>query len=125
MRKVVIVNAGGWGDLSAEKGSYDNIARSFQDLLSRAKDKDWYTQQEKPAAEVRIVTNNEEALSWLDGRGTVIYLTRGMLREAHKVAEQYPQIRVVLLTGELPEGEVIITGKHWVDSEVLLKMALK
>lgn len=124
VRRVAIVNAGGWGELSAKKGSYDSIAESFLELLSMATEKDW-SGRERLAAEARVMTSSKEALEWLDGRGTVIYLTRGMLHEARKAATEYPKLRIVLLTGDLPEGEVIIAGKQWVGGEVLLKMALE
>ena len=39
MKQVVIVNAGGWGSLSAEKGDYDEFVGYLQRILDAAEEK--------------------------------------------------------------------------------------
>ncbi|MBI4132395.1 MAG: hypothetical protein HY474_02060 [Candidatus Sungbacteria bacterium] len=121
MRKVAIVNTGGYGDHSAEKGSYDSLVETLERTLKQARRSD-----QQPAADVSVTRSTEEALQWVGGYGTVVYVTRGMGRDAKKVAEEHPGVRVVIFTGAVPEREVFWFSKWWVsDTEQLEAVVLK
>ncbi len=110
MTKVAIVNAWGLSLLNASEENYDILARSIQDLLEREKDS-----RDESAAEVRVVATTADALKWVEGRGTIVYVTRGKSREAKRTAEGNPKLKVLVLTGLLPEGEVIFVPKRLLD----------
>ena len=124
MRRVAIVNAGGYRDHSAEKGSYDSIVENLKWKLEQARIKERDSDEGRPAAEVRIVKSSEEALPWLHDEGTIIFVNRGLLGEAQRIAKWHPRLRGILMTGLLPEGEVILASKEWVTLELIEKMAL-
>ena len=109
--KVAIVKAGEWGILSQAEGDYDYLVERLTDTVDQA------TTGSGPdaskAAESRVVGSTKEALSWLGRRGVIVFVSRGMCREAQQVASEYPGIRVVLFTGLVPEGEVIFISKGW------------
>lgn len=107
MQKVAIVNAGEWGGLRQDHGAYHGLVETLKESLKEAKRSDGQF-----AAQVRVVPSTQDALFWVGtSGGCIIYITRGMIREAKKVAAEYSDIRVVLLTGTLPEGEVVLVRK--------------
>ncbi len=110
MTKVAIVNAGGFGAHHADRGSYDSMVESIQLHLERAKDS-----QDRPSAEVAVVATTTDALKWIWGRGVIVYVTKGMIREARKVAAENPEVKVILLTGSLPVGEIVFVSKALLD----------
>lgn len=121
---VAIVNAGGWGDLSAEKGSYDEFAGLVQGILERAERRGFDGAVYK-AAEPHVVRNIQEALVKLGGHGVLVFLTRGMLGEARRIKQQYTEIRVIVFTGLIPADDVIVVSKGWVlTSEQLERVIL-
>lgn len=121
MKTVVIVNAGGWGALSAEKGSYDHFVELLREIVDAAT-VGVHGRDEK-AAEVHVVRSVGEALEQLDGRAVqaLVFVTRGMLDEARRIKHQRPKIRVVVLTGNIPDDDVIVVNKLWVLSNAQLK----
>ena len=110
--KVAIVKAGEWGDLRQGKGDYDSVIERLEVALREAK----RAIDSQPAAAVQVVQSTQEALSWVMGSGTIVYISRGMIREAEKVAAEHLSVRVVLLTGLLPEGRVVFVNKTWISS---------
>lgn len=117
--RVAIVNAGGRGDHDAIIGSYDDMIDMFVRALTRLPLRDGL-----PAARVRVAKSTEDAILWVEGCGTIIYVTSGMNREAKEVAAKHRHIRVILITGEIPEGEVVYLDKHWIDPEQIVRVAL-
>ena len=111
MKQVVIVNAGGWGSLSAEKGDYDEFVGYLQRILDAAEEK--VRERLEKAAEVHVVRSVKEALDILDGHGVLVFMTRGMLGEARRIKARYEKMVVVVLTGLIPSDEVIILSKGW------------
>lgn len=49
---------------------------------------------------------------------TLVFVTRGMLREAEQIKLKHPHLRVVLFTGAFPEDHVIILQKDFAPSFV-------
>ena len=103
MQKVAIVKAGEWRGLRQGHGDYDGLVKMLGELLKKAKC------DSKPAAQVRVVQDTEEAL--IGGTDVIVYIAYGMLHEAKKVAAEHHDIRVVLVTDLLPKGEVVFVKK--------------
>ena len=115
VKKVLIVNAGGFGSLSAEKGDYDEYIESIKRRLEVAERENGHTGKKEKRAEVQVTENPEEAEE-RTSRGEVdvlIFVTRGLLVKAEKIAAAYPRTEVFLLTGLHPEGTVHILEKSW------------
>ena len=99
MSKAVLVNAGGWGTLSAENHDYDDfvgiLERRFQDK----------------GVEVAVAKSQEEVEGEVPSAEYVVYLTRGMVNEAVSIKARFPATQVFLLTGLIPE-ECQPTGRE-------------
>jgi hypothetical protein len=121
MKKVVIVNAGGRGKLSAAEGSYDTIAMGL---------KRWFEEAESPIkpgtkiVEAVVVSSMEEAMEKF-GTEVLVFLTAGMLEEARKFKRSHKDIKVIVLTGLIPEDEVIIVDKNWLPDKNLIFWLLR
>jgi|SRR3989344_23031 len=115
--KVAIIKSKGWGWTKPEE--YDSLAEELRDALAREK----YTDGGE-RAEPRIFSMASEALAWLDGYGSMIFLSRGDIDVAKEVASKHPDVRVVLYTGLLPKGEVIYIGKAWGSNRLLVNATL-
>ena len=111
-KRVAIVDEGEWGDVRRARGDYADLNKRLKMALEAAETSSLSGHKEK-AAEVKIVQSVKEAGEWLQGYGAIIFTTRGMLGEAKKFAEQFSKIRVILLTGLIPEGEVVLFNKAW------------
>ncbi|MDP3762900.1 MAG: hypothetical protein Q8Q97_02405 [bacterium] len=117
--RVAIVNEGEWGAVKREEGDYDEFAGTLEKCLTEAT---WSDGNKK--AEVKVVKNSEEALSWLQNAGAMIFVTRGMLWKAKEIAQKHRHIRVVLFTGLIPEGEVIFAEKAYLNREQIKAIVL-
>ena len=107
-KRVAIVKAGEWGDMKQDEGHYDRTVELLEDFLR----KEMWASENQPKFAVAVVPNTSDAFSWLGGSaGAIVYISRGMLDEAHKIASEHPRVRVVLYTGAIPEGEVVILSK--------------
>lgn len=126
-KRVAIVDKGEWGVVKRARGDYADLNERLKKALEAAETSDLRGHKEK-AAEVRIVHDVKEASEWLQeygGYGVIIFTTRGTLGEAKRFAEQFPKIRVILLTGLLPEGEVVLFNKAWLrDREQIVELVL-
>ena len=106
-RRVVIVDDGQWGSVKREKGEYDAVVEYLSRTLKAV-----VNQEGERQAEVEVVKTTEGGLLWLGGTGGImIFVTRGMLEKARRVAKEYRHIRVILFTGDIPEGEIIFLNK--------------
>ncbi len=105
----MIVNAGGWGDLSAERGSYDSYVEHLSRICANV-DRDGVFCK---LAHVHVVQSVGEALEKLSGRAVqvLVLVTRGMLGEARRIKLQHPKIRMVVFTSDVPDDEVLIADK--------------
>jgi hypothetical protein len=113
MKKVVIVNAGGRGDLSAEKGSYQSIV----DYLGREVNK--LTLMGKPnekIAEVQVVNSVQEARNLIRQTDVMFFMTAGLLPEARNMKQENKRAKVIVMTGLLPEDDVVMFDKAWFSS---------
>ncbi len=126
MQTVVIVNAGGWGGLSAEKGSYDAFVETLREIVDRAERRSSSFSGETTyrVAEAHVTRSVEEVLKKLDGHGVLVFVTRGMLGEARRIKREYPNIRVVVLTGDIPDDDVIVVSKRWILSNEQLERVI-
>jgi|GEM_PF-2892992 len=110
-KRVAIVAEGTWGAMQ-EKG-YDNWTQSMVTMLEGARRKG----REEPRAIVEVVpsvTALRERIGHYPGHpDIVIFRTRGIVREAHAIKRDYPDVKVVVFSGLLPEDEVIFVDKSW------------
>jgi len=120
-RKIVIINAGSWGML--EREDYDSHLKALVPMLELACEPSEHEKEDLPdgVAYVTVISSVEDAEA-LASRGLadiVIFISRGMLDEARAFRKAHSSSRVVLLTGLIPEEEVVILDKRWlVDSEM-------
>lgn len=109
MQTVVIVNAGAWRDLSAEHGSYDAFVEHLRRTCANVeREPDGVVRE---LVQVHVARSVEEALAKLDDKGVLVFVTRGMLGEARRIKHQHPKIRVVVLTSDVLDDEVLIVDK--------------
>lgn len=103
--KVWLVNEGGWGDLSAEKGDYDVIVMSIKEALEDPN-------LRKETAVVEVVYILDHVLPQVvaaEDEAVLVFMTRGMLRRAQTIVREHPNLRVVVLTGA-PDQTGMIEG---------------
>ncbi len=117
MRKVVIINAGERMSLSAEKGSYDSMVGSLKNIIDRIKQ----TSDEKIEVEVLdSIDSGELGHTELDTDVLIlIFVTAGMLRKAREIKARFPRIRVIVLTGLIPDDEVTLISKRCISSDLV------
>jgi hypothetical protein len=120
-KKVIFVNAGGYGDVSASKGDYDKIIASFSEELEGMTQLATVGEGREKVATTITVKNTDEAIALIKGGGdhSLVFLSRSMIPKAREVKRSYPKIRVVVFTGLIPDDEVIIVSKGWVGSSDL------
>jgi len=112
LHRVIIVKEGHWGDLRQEKGDYDDTVDLLREVLNEAeriKDGTYY--EKEKAAEVLVVSSLAEGLKKVthpESGCTLVFVTRGMLREAERVKGEHPYLRVVLFTGLFPREDHVI-----------------
>lgn len=116
-KKVIIVNEGGFGDLSAEKGDYNKMIELITAALEEEQKSLSGAGKEKPV-EVTVVKTSNEAEEKMAGNDVdiVVFVTRGMLAKARGIKATYPRVKVVVLTGLLPEDEVVLINKIWLNN---------
>ena len=116
--RVVIVNAGGRMQLSAEAGDYDQTVDFLVRTLTGLKS---VTPPERNRAEAKVVTSVEDAdMELQHGRVDVlIFMTLGLRHEAERIKTQYPKVKVIVLTGLLPDDEVVLVDKSWLNVDLV------
>ncbi len=127
-KKVIFVNTGGWGDLSASKGDYDSIIALFSRELEKMTQPASVGSGREKVATAITVKSTDEAIQMMQKQDidSLIFLSRGMISKAREVKKSHPRIRVVVFTGLIPDDEVIIADKGWISSdfETLLKQII-
>jgi DNA-binding NarL/FixJ family response regulator len=116
-QRVLIVNEGGWGGV--EKETYNSIVHSIKQLLEKATKKDYHSGKEKKRAKfVTVVGSIEEAMEKvrMGDVDVLIFNSSSMIFEARKIKKEYRQLKVIVLTGLLPDDELILLNKAWIFS---------
>lgn len=93
-KKVIIVREGHWG--LTREGDYGTIIEMIKRFI------------EAQGAEVKMAETFDLALRQIEREkvDVVVFITRGMIRRARKLKDQYPKLRVVIFSSALPqEGE--------------------
>lgn len=107
--RVFLVKEGCWGEMKPE--DYQVQIEMYRQILEEAKDT-----QESKAAEVTVIDTIEEAEKRLKMEAdVVVFISRGVEREAERIARENPNVRVIVFTGLIPKGKVI-----WVDKAMTM-----
>lgn len=114
-KQIVIINAGNRLALDAAKGSYDNYVESLKKVL----DLTFKSDENNRFAPVKVVKSIEEAKP-LNDVDALIFVTLGMRYQAEEIQKKFPHLKIIVMTGLLPKGEVIIMHKNWLTPETLL-----
>jgi hypothetical protein len=110
--KVAIVKQGEWGGLHQSAGDYDLLTEELERRLRDEPDRTHPDRPDERHFDVKVTRNTQDALAWISGSGdAIIYISRSMIAEAKRVANEYPRLRVIVWTGLLPESEVIFVYK--------------
>lgn len=124
MKKVVIVNAGERGWLSAEAGSYTGLCLTLQEMFNRVLKSPKAGKSEQPEfGDVDIVEDPAIADSMMTG-DILVFVTLGMRAKAKEIKNRNPRLTVVVLTGSLPQDEVVLLHKHMISQELISSLAL-
>lgn len=127
-KRVVIVNAGGFGRLDASNGDYDGFIGLLSRFLDTLTQNAPVTGKEEKAVIVEVVTSVEEAEGRVN-QGQVdclIFITRGLLAEAKRIKMKHPHqgLKVIVFTSLMPENDLILLDKSWLSSEALKAVIL-
>lgn len=121
MKRVLIVLEGQWGIATEE--DYKRIARSMKESIERREVvKDG---KKERLATVIIVGTLGEAEKILQDMpinyriDVLFFLSRSAISQARAIKKKYPLLLVVVLTGLVPEDEIVIVNKNWAMPEFL------
>ena len=116
-KKVIIVNEGTWGGVKEK--TYDMFVSSIKRALENAVKKDLHSGKEKKKARSVIVVNStKEAMEKVEVNDVdiLIFNSRSMIPEARKIKKEYRRLKVLVLTGLIPDNEVVFVDKGWISS---------
>lgn len=127
MKKVLFVSEGQWG--TAEPQEYRDLIDIYVCCLSAAKREFSSCSGKKGDKEavVQVMATSAEAEEKIreERINVVIFISRSMGDVAKKLAEIFPSTKIIVLTGLIPEGEVIWVNKAWIsDPQFLTKIVL-
>lgn len=112
---VVICTDAHWGTVTKE--DYEESAESLRQLIEGLE-----VEQNDKAEKLAIVdiVDTQAAVKKIlresplnEAVDILIFLSRGAISEARAIKRQYKHLRVVVLTGLIPEDEVVILSKSW------------
>jgi len=113
-KKVLIARCGGWGNLNAKNGDFDNQIDLLTDQLKKyCNDSSLDLQID---LEIQVVSKQEEIIHELAQQKqvhSIIFLTSGMIDFSKVLKKEFPSLNVVLFTADFPEDEIKIIGKNW------------
>jgi len=114
------------GSWSAMKpGDYRDLIEIYQRTIDEAKEPKLPPGKgEEKAATVEVVETVAEVERRIRERGdihAVVFVSRGMKREAEKFATTYPSVRTIVFTGLVPEGKVIWIDKNWATNSKVIQ----
>ncbi|KKT25252.1 MAG: hypothetical protein UW11_C0031G0005 [Parcubacteria group bacterium GW2011_GWA2_43_9b] len=108
--RLAFVSEGGYGMVT--QAEYDDIAESMVSSYQRLKKADT---EEKIFTSVEVISSVEEAERKVR-RGEInilVFLTRGQVQNARRIKTAYPYVKVAILTGLIPDDEIIWVSKAW------------
>lgn len=119
-KRVLIVKEGQWGIVSPE--SYQDQIEMYKEILDRAKD----TEGNRMAMVEIVATAAEAERRAKTEADIVIFISRGMEKEAERFAKAFPRIKVIVFTGAIPEGKVIWVNKGYAaDTKTIQNIVLR
>jgi len=114
----------GWGEVTNE--SYKRMTKKYVEEINEL-NKD-IGHSDFPSYEGKIFRGKnatDKALKWvnptIDSRGTIVFPSRGARQIAQQTLKKLikhrdnRRIRVIILTGLIPDDEVVILSKSWVN----------
>ena len=107
--------------MSAEKGDYNTFVESLWRMINGL---DIPDSKELTVATAQIVHSMEELTPLLDDTDVLIFVTLGLLHEAEEIKLAHPRLKVIVLTGLLPEDRVILLSKRWVKASIIEDLVL-
>lgn len=117
--RVAIVLGFSWGKVSYK--SYEQVAKNYVEEINGLTD---HVDSTYEALIFRGEDATDDALKWLnetiDIQGAIVFPTRGALDVAEWTLKRLMEsgsnrrIKVIVLTGLLPDDEVLTLSKHWV-----------
>ena len=117
-KRVVIVDEGRWG--MAIKKDYDGVVKAIKWMLERATKK-IFGKEGKRAGFVKVVDTTEMVLEMIKSNDVdvLIFNSRSMISEAREIKRKYRHLKVIVLTGLIPDDEIILVDKGWIGSQFL------
>ena len=116
--RVVIVNEGHRGWLSSDRGDYDSEVHTIADVLTSF---DAADEQQKDKLQFEVVSSSADVRTDHTLKA-VVFVSHSMLARAQEIQDQHREVNVVVLTGLIPKGDVVVIQKDWVDSRLLLQV---
>lgn len=122
--RIVIVRQSAWGGVKKE--TYDSQINLIKEALEEATEKYYHQGKErerKRAKSVEVVDTIEEVWKKAkrDEMNILIFLSAGRASEARAIKEKYRHLKVLILTGLIPDGEIIWVSKRWASEMKILK----
>jgi len=112
--KVLLVRGEGWGLRADNPDKYDKEIEMFAYLLSRAK-------RSANSASVESVETFKEAKERVS-KGDInvlVFISRSMIPEAREIKKANRKLKVIVLTGLIPDDEIIIISKLWINRNLV------
>lgn len=123
-KRIAIINQGEWGMMEQSQGDYDPIVGALEGMLSTIMDPLLHVGREPPKGEVRVIDDAVEAQRWLRDGDIAIFITRGMISVAKRLAAERPRLKVFLFSGLVPNGEVVFAPKGIIPNEDALEQLI-
>lgn len=122
--RVVFVRGGTWGTMKKE--DYDSHIETMRETLVEAKQHDYGKNEDTPVCTVEVVDGIAGLEEMLGGQmvDVVFFFSRGIIAEARQFKKAHPHIRVIVLTGLVPDDEITILDKRVASAQVLTDLVL-
>ena len=115
-KRVVIVSEGEWGKVTPLE--YEEQVQQFARTFERATGYTFSSSSrtELLAESVQVVATAKEASELVRANtvDVVVFISRSMISEARELKKARPRLKVVVLTGLIPDDEIIFVDKTWI-----------
>ena len=115
-KRVVIVSEGGWGKVTPleYEEQAQQFARTFECVTGCTFSSSSRT--ELLAEFVQVVATAKEASELVRANAVdvVVFISRSMISEARELKKARSRLKVVVLTGLIPDDEIILVDKMWI-----------